>query len=177
MLFRHRAPATTIAERFRAGSAEFEIGREQGVHVLKVSAGMERSIELLHSLAQHLPPLVDFSIECLRSKRRFLGEALNLVEVRETIARLKGLLVASGGVELTVFNAEDQLVLSPMLDLWIYSRTDRWAYLLVGEELEQVERIAPRRWSVGRDEFAGAIELVSAVEKAAERLTLRAVQQ
>ncbi len=103
------------------------------------------------------------------------GPSAGLPEVRETIARLKVPLVQSGGVDLSVFTSEDQLALSPMLDLWIYSRSDRWVYLLVGEGLEQVERVPPRGWSVGRDEFTGAPELVAAVEKTAERLTLRLV--
>ncbi len=173
MLFRHRTPPTTVATRFRADAAVFASSVERGLHVARVAAPMARSIELLHALSEQLPPVVDFSVECLRSQRRFVGDGLSLPEVRETIARLKVPLLASGGVELAVFNAEDQLVLSAMLDLWIYSRTDRWVYLLVGEGLEQVETIAPRGWSVARDEFTGAPDLVAAVEKAAERLTLR----
>ena len=172
MLFRHKTPPTTVAARFRPDAAEFSSSIERGLHVVRIAAGMARSIELLHVLSGQMPPLVDFSLECLRSQRRFVGDGLNLGEVRETIARLKVPLMASGGVEMAVFNAEDQLVLSAMLDLWIYSRTDRWVYLLVGEGLEQVETIAPRAWSVARDEFTGAPDLVAAVEKAAERLTL-----
>jgi hypothetical protein len=175
MLFRHRTPATTVANRFRADAAVFETRQERGLHVVRVAADMERSIELLYGLAEHLPPVVDFSVECLRSKRRFLGEALSLPEVRETIARLKVPLLASGGVELAVFTSEDQLVLSPMLDLWVYSRTDRWVYLLVGEGLEETAALPSRGWTVGRDEFTGAPDLVAAVEKTAERLTLRLV--
>jgi len=173
MLFRHRTAASSVANRFRPGAAVFETRQERGLHVVRVGAGMERSIGLLHDLSGQLPAVVDFSVECLRSKRRFVGEALSLPEVRETVARLKVPLLASGGVELAVFTAEDQLVLSPMLDLWIYSRTDRWVYLLVGDGLEEVESLPPRGWSVGRDEFTGAPDLVAAVEKTAERLTLR----
>ena len=58
--------------------------------------------------------------------------------------RERGLAVRSGGVEPAVYTADDQLVLSPMLELWIYSRTDRWAYLLVGQGLEQVTRVPER---------------------------------
>ena len=173
MLFRHEPPPTQVADRFRAGEAVFATSVERGLHVVRVAAPMERTVELLHALTEQLPPVVDCAIDCLRSKRRYVGEGLSLPEVRESIARLKVPLVASGGVELAVYTAQDQLVLSPLLDLWIYSRTDRWAYLLVGEGLEQVEGIEPRAWSVGRDEFAGATELVDAVEKTAERLTLR----
>jgi hypothetical protein len=175
MLFRHEPPPTRVAERFRSSEAVFSAGMERGLHVVRVAAGMERSVELLHALTEHLPAVVDCAIDCLRSKRKFVGEGLSLPEVRETIARLKVPLVQSGGVEVAVYTAEDQLVLSPLLELWIYSRTDRWVYLLVGQGLEQVDAIEPRGWTVRRDEFVGAPDLVAAVEKTAERLTLRAL--
>lgn len=174
-LFRHRTPTTRVAERFRSGEAVFSIEMRDGLVAVRVGAGMEQSVELLHALTEHLPPVVDCAVDCLRSKRRYVGEGLSLPEVRESIGRLKVALVQSGGMELAVYTAEDQLVLSPMLDLWIYSRSDRWVYLLVGEGLEQVESVPPRGWSVARDAFTGAPELVLAVEKTAERLTLRVV--
>lgn len=175
MLFRRNPTPTHVASRFRAGDAVFSVRTEGGVTEAQIGAGLDRSVELLHALTEHLPPVVDCSIECLRSGRRFVGAGLSLPEVRETIGRLKVPLVASGGVEFAVFTADDQLVLSPMLDLWIYGRTDRWVYLLVGEGLEQVDVVPPRGWSVRREEFAGAAELVMAVERTAERLTLRLV--
>jgi hypothetical protein len=175
MLFRHETPPSVIGDRFRSADAVFSAGIERGLHVVRVGAGMERAVELLHALSEQLPPVVDCAIDCLRSKRRFVGEGLSLPEVRESIARLKVPLVTSGGVELAVYTAEDQLVLSPLLELWVYSRTDRWLYLLVGEGLEQVEAVPSRDWTVRRDEFVGARDLVAAVEKTAERLTLRAL--
>jgi hypothetical protein len=175
MLFRHKTSPTTVADRFRPPEAVFASSIERGLHVVRVGAGMERSVDLLHALAEQLPPVVDCAIDCLRSRRKFVGEGLSLPEVRETIARLKVPLVASGGVELAVYTSEDQLVLNPMLDLWIYSRTDRWVYLLAGEGLEQVDEVPLRAWRVTRDEFTGAPDLIAAVEKTAERLTLRLI--
>jgi hypothetical protein len=165
----------SVAARFGSGEAVFSTRVERGLQVVRVGAGMERALELLHGLAEHLPPVVDFAVDCLRSNRKYVGEGLSLPEVRETIARLKVPLLASGGVELAVYTSEDQLVLSPLLELWIYSRTDRWAYLLVGAGLEQVDEVPTRTWTVGRDEFAGASDLVATLEKTAERLTLRLV--
>lgn len=173
MLFRHEPPPTRVAERFRVNEAVFAATVERGLNVVRVGAGMDRALELLHALAEHLPPVVDCAIDCLRSKRKFVGEGLSLPEVRETIARLKVPLLASGGVELAVYTPEDQLVLSPLLELWIYSRTDRWVYLLAGQGLVQVDQVPPRGWTVARDDFTGAPDLVAAVEKTAERLTLR----
>jgi len=172
-LFRHRTPSVSVAARFSDSGAVFRSAKEGDLYVTNIAATMERSVDLLHSLAEHLPQVVDLSIECVRSGRRFVGQGLSLPEVRETIARLKVPLVQSGGVELTVYTAEDQLALSPMLDLWVYSKSDRWVYLMVGEGLEEVAVIEPRSWHVARNEFAGAPELVGAIEKTAERLTLR----
>lgn len=175
MLFRHDPPPSRVAERFRSGDGVFTVAADGGVQVVRVATSLEHSVDLLHALAEHLPPLVDCSIECVRTKRRYVGEGLSLPEVRDAVARLKVPLVASGGVELAVYTDEDQLVLDPMLELWIYSRTDRWVYLLVGAGLEVVETVPRRSWRVARDEFTGGRELVDAVEKTAERLTLRLV--
>jgi len=174
-LFRHRTPTTRVAERFRPGDGVFAVRARDALHEVRVGVGMERAVDLLHALAAHLPPVVDCSIECLRSKRRYVGEGLSLPEVRESIARLKVPLGQSGGVEIAVYTSDDQLVLDPMLDLWVFARTDRWVYVLVGEGLEQVDAIAPRVWTVPRGEFAGAPDVLFAVEKTAERLTLRLV--
>jgi len=96
MLFRHRTPPPTVATRFRADAAVFSTSIERGLHVVGIAAGMARSIELLHALARQMPPVVDFSVECLRSQRRFVGDGLSLSEVRETIARLTVPLLSSG---------------------------------------------------------------------------------
>jgi len=72
----------------RSGEAAFPASVEDGLHVVRIGAGMERSIELLYALTEHMPSVVDCAIDCLRSKRRYVGEGLSLPEVRETIGRL-----------------------------------------------------------------------------------------
>jgi hypothetical protein len=159
--------------RFHPNTDLFVFRQEGGVHVAEVSAERERTVELFHALLDEMPGEVDFALECLRTSRRYVGEGLHRVEVDEAVARLKVPLVASGGVEVAVYTNDDQLSLSPMLDLWIYSRSDRWLYLLLGHGFEESVELPRRTWTIARSEFTGAPEMVGAVTAAAERLTLK----
>jgi len=117
---------------------------------------------------------VDVVLEDLRSGRTWKGEALALPDVREATARMKQLLARFGGVEMSMFTAEDQLTLNPHLELFIYSRTDRWLYLLEGKGLEEQRRVRTKSWKLSRQQFPPAPDLVNAVTAAAERLGLQA---
>lgn len=175
MLFRTRDDSLSAQSRFQPPADLFAFRKEGDVHVAEVSAGLERAVELFHSLTGEMPPVVDFALDCLRTSRRFVGQGLQLAEVEEAVARLKVPLVASGGVEVAVYTEEDQLALSPMLDLWIYARSDRWLYLLLGQGLEEAAELPRRSWSLARGDFTGAPGLVEAVTATAERLTLTLV--
>ena len=159
--------------RFRPTNDVFVLRREGDVHVAEVRTSPERAVELFHELTEEMPETVDLALSCLRTGREFVGEGLHLSEVTDTVARLKVPLAVSGGVELSVYTDEEQLCLSPMLDLWSYAKSDRWLYLLIGRGLEEVAELPPREWSVGPGEFTGAPELVDAVTATAERLTLK----
>ena len=174
-LFKPRPAAVDPARRFRTSAEFFTLRKEKDVYVAAVRAEPERAVDLFHALTEQMPPQVDLSLDCMRSGRRYVGEGLQLSEVTETVARLKVPLVASGGVELSVYTNEEQLCLSPMLDLWIYAKSDRWLYLLLGRGLEETDVLPPRGWVVKNEEFTGAPELVEAVTSTAERLTLRLV--
>jgi len=60
-----------------------------------------------------------------------VGSDMALPDVRDAVARLKVPLSTYGGVEITLFTPEDQLTLTPQIELFIYSRSDRWMYLLI----------------------------------------------
>ena len=126
-------------------------------------------------MTELLSPAVDVYIDDLRSGRKWKGEALPLPDVREAIARLKLLLARFGGVELSVYTPEDQLSLNPHLELFIYSRSDRWLYMLEGRGLEEQRGCAPKSWKINRQSFPAAPDLVNAVAAAAERLALQRV--
>ena len=172
MFFRGRQPEATVWRRFRSGMDSFSFMTEDGVHVAHIVANAERVVDLFHALTELLPPAVDVFVEDLRSERSWSGTQIALPDIREAIARLKQPLSTYGGVELAVFTAEDQLTLTPHLELYIYSRTDQWLYVLKGKGLEEVRRVRGKSWRLTRSQFAPAPELVSALAQAAERLAL-----
>jgi hypothetical protein len=174
-LFKARPARDAGSARFRPDADLFSVRQEEGVYATEVRSSPEGAVDLFHELTEQMPGVVDLALDCLRTGRRYVGESLQRHEVTETVARLKVPLVASGGVELSVYTGDEQLCLSPMLDLWIYAKSDRWLYLLMGRGLEEATELPPRTWSVAPNEFTGAPELVDAVTQTAQRLTLKLV--
>jgi len=173
MLFRGRQPEASIWRRFRTAADGFTFAQEDDHYTAHVVANAERVVDLFYALSEHLPPAVDVVIDDLRSGRTWRGESVALPDVREQIARVKLILARYGGVEFTVFTAEDQLSLNPYLELFVYARTDRWLYLLEGKGLEERRVVRSKSWKVKRQQFPAAPELVNAIDAAAERLGLQ----
>jgi hypothetical protein len=171
--FKTRPVREAVGGRFRPAADVFAMRREGDVYVAEVRSSPERAVELFHELTEQMPEIVDLALDCLRTGREYVGEGLHLSEVTDTVARLKVPLAASGGVELSVYTGDEQLCLSPMLDLWVYAKSDRWLYLLLGHGLEERADLPAREWNVAPEEFTGAPELVDAVTSTAERLTLK----
>ena len=172
MFFRGRQPEASIWRRFRVSADGFTFSQEGEIYTAHVVANAERVVDLFYTLAEQLPPAVDVVIEDLRSGRSWKGEAAALPDVREAIARLRILVARYGGVELSVYTPEDQLTLNPYLELFIYSRTDRWLYLLEGKGLEEQSRLRTKSWKANHRHFPAAPDLVNAVTAAVERLGL-----
>ena len=173
MFFRGKQAEASIWQRFRPKADGFTFESRDGIFEAHATANAERVVDLFYSLAEQLPPAVDVCLEDRRSGRTWRGEALPRDDVREQIARLKVLLARYGGVELSVFSSDDQLTLTPYLELFIFSRTDRWYYLLQGRGLEKVSDVHTKTWKRPRAQFPAAAELVNAVQAAVERLGLR----
>jgi hypothetical protein len=173
MFFRGRQPEASIWRRFRVSADGFTFRQEEDLYTAHVVANAERVVDLFYTLTEQLPPAIDIVIDDLRSGRSWKSEAAPLPDVREAIARLKNLIARYGGVELSVYTAEDQLTLNPYLELFIYSRTDRWLYLLEGKGLEEQTRLRTKSWKTNRQHFPAAPDLVNAVTAAAERLGLQ----
>lgn len=173
MLFRGKQPEASIWRRFRASSDGFTFSEDDGVYTAHVVANAERVVDLFWTLSELLSPAVDVHIDELRSGRSWKGEALPLPDVRDAIARLRLLIARYGGMELSVFDAEDQLSLNAHLELYIYSRSDKWLYLLEGRGLEERTRLREKSWKMKRQAFPAAPDLMNAVGSAAERLGLQ----
>jgi hypothetical protein len=108
----------------------------------------------------------------VRADRKWEGQTIALPDVRDTVARLKAPLASFGGVEITVFTPEDQITLNPVLELFIYARSDQWLYILQGKGLEQRRAVRTRSWKLGRVEHPPAPELSEAVAESALALGL-----
>ena len=74
---------------------------------------------------------------------------------------------------MSVYTSEDQLSLNEHLELYVYSRSDKWLYMLEGRGLEELGRLRGKSWKIKRAAFPAAPDLVNALAAAAERLGLK----
>lgn len=176
MLFRGRQPEASVWRRFRSGTDDFTFTREESHYEARVIANAERVVDLLHALAEQLPPAVEVAFTDVREGRAWRGTAVALPDVRDAVARLKAPLAAYGGVEIAIYSAEDQLTLTPDLELYVYARTDRWLYILQGKGLAEATYVEPLAWQFDADALGAAADLSDAVAAAAERLGLEPQQ-
>jgi hypothetical protein len=173
MLFRGKQPEASIWRRFRASSDGFTFTEEDGVYTAHVVANAERVVDLFWTLTDLLGPAVDVHIDDLRSGRTWKGESLPLPDVRDAIARLRLLMARFGGTQVSLYTSEDQLSLNEHLELYIYSKSNKWLYLLEGRGLEEMPRVRTKSWKIKRQAFPAAPDLVNALAGAAERLGLK----
>ena len=173
MIFRGRPPEVSVWQRFHSGADAFTFSlRDDGVYEAHVGANAEHAIELMYNLSEQLPPAVDLFLEDRRANRIWTGEDIALPDVRNAIARMKIPLGTYGGVEITLYSPDDQLTLTPNLEVYAYARSDRWLYLLQGEGLEDYTEFDE---PVGRDQPwdpQPAPALSDVVAAAAQRLGL-----
>ena len=172
MLFRGRNPDVTVWKRFRSGVDGFTFTREGEHWEAYVGANAERVVDLFHTLSEQLPPAIDLVVTDLRSQTTWKGESVALPDVRDAVARLKVPLATYGGVEVALYTADDQITLTPQLELYIFARSDRWLYLLQGKGLEEKASLADRSWGSQAWDRAPAPTLSAAVSAAADRLSL-----
>ena len=128
------------------------------------------------TLSELMAPAVDVYINDARTKTTWSGQMLALPDVRDAVARLKMPLATYGGVEVTLFTSEDQITLRSQLELFIFSRSDRWMYLLNSMNLEERASLEERLWGIQSWERAPAPALSDAVAAAADRLGVKASQ-
>jgi len=171
--FRGRQPETSIWRRFRSGLDGFTFVQDTDHYAAHIVTSAERAVDLFRALLDHLGPAVDVAVEDRRGKRSWTGEQVARADVQDAIGRLQTSLAAAGGVEIAVYTAQDQVTLDAQLELFIYARSDRWLYLLLGLGLEERTTLPTRSWRVSRHDFEPAPELSDALEAAATRLSLR----
>ncbi len=162
----------TTSTRFRSSTDWFVQSVRDDIHVAQIGTNGERAVDLLHALAFHLDPAVDFVIDSVRDGSAWYGSLLALPDVRDAVGRLKLTLSTYGGVELSVYTPDDQLSLTSDLKLVIYSRTDRWLYLLEGMGLEERAALPSAVWRPLASTLIEAPELEASIAAAVERLAM-----
>jgi hypothetical protein len=172
MLFRGRQPDAAVWRRFRSGTDDFTFAMLDGHYEARVTANAERVVDLLHALCEELPPAVDVSVEDRRTGRAWAGADVALPDARAAVARLKAPLSAYAGVELSIYTVDDQLTLTADLELFVYARTDRWLYILLGKGLVEVPSLPAEAFYIQPEMLAPAPELEAALEMTAEQLGL-----
>ena len=172
IFFRGRQPESSIWRRFRTAADGFSFVKEPDYFVAHVVANAERTVDLFHALLEHMPPAVDVAMTDARTKRAWKGERLALPDVRDAIARIKAPLAEAGGIEIAVYTSEDQVTLNPVLELFIYARTDQWLYILQGKGLEERRAVRTKSWKLARQSFPPAPALEQAVGSMASALGL-----
>ena len=172
MFFRGRQPESSVWSRFRSAADGFSFSHDDDYYTAHLVANAERVVDLFVSLMEHLPPAVDVAITDARAGQSWKGESLALPDVRDALARIKTPLAANGGVEISVYTSEDQLTINPMLEMFIYARSDQWLYILKGKGLEERRLVRTKSWRGIRRDFAEAPELAQALAQLVATLRL-----
>jgi hypothetical protein len=172
VFLRGRNPENVVWPRFRKSVDGFSVREADGLFEVQVSTSADRAVDLFHALLEDLSPAVAVSIDDYRSGAKWEGDGVALPDVRDAIARLKLPLATYAGAEISVYTEDDQVTLTALLDVHLYSRTERWIYLLRGKGLVEHPRVRERSWRLGRGEFAAAPDMTLVLRAAAERLSL-----
>jgi hypothetical protein len=172
MILRGSEPEATVWTRFHPIGDGFLVAEREGIYEVRVAVNAERAVDLFQALLENFPPAVAVRVDDYRSGRHWQGEGIALPDVREVIARLKLPLATYGGVEFTVYSETDQASLTPHLELFLYSRSERWIYLLRGKGLVERRAERGRSWRLRAEDFPPAPDLAQALALATERLSL-----
>jgi hypothetical protein len=171
---RGRPPESSVWQKFRSGGDGFVFGTGAHGYEVRLQTNADRAVELFLALAEQMAPALDVWLDDCRVGQVWRGEALANADVRDAVARVKGALTTFGGVDVSLVAPDEQLTLTANLALYVYSRSDRWLYLLQGMGLRRVAGLRPRSWELRRGEFAASAEAATAVRLTAERLGLAA---
>lgn len=158
--------------RIRGNMDGFVFGRRRGVFEARIHANADRAIDLFLACFDHLPPALSLDVDDARSGDRWIGAELANDEVRDAVARAKLQVSRTAGMEITVFNEEEQLTLTPNLQVVVYAQSDRWLYLLQGKGLKRLHALPPRSWALRRDEFPPSPDAMRALSAMVLRLRL-----
>lgn len=159
-----------VWQRFRLPDEGFEFGEAGSLYRARIVAGSQRALSHFHALIGYLASSVSLRLQDIRPVdphqpretedeqvlagfASWQGDGLDQEKVRIAMHGARGVLAREGGVEVAVFDDEDQVSLGPNLDVFVYARTARWYPLLRGLGLVRYQAIPPRSWRLRPTEF------------------------
>ena len=163
---------SSVAKRFQRDTDWYVATDDGAIFTYQIHANSERVVELCYRLSSFLEPVVDMFIDDRRHQRVWEGSLRFLPDVREALGRLRWPLAAFGGVELSLYTANDQLTLTSALTLVIYSRAEHWPVRLAAEGVVSRKEAPPPVWQPSAVPLVDAPELEAALVLTAERLAL-----
>ncbi len=161
--------------RFRPANDWYVVGQRGPLVECVVWSTAERLLRVYLSLLEHLDGEVDIAIESARDTQSWRGEMRSLADVRAALTPLQRPLVLHGGVEVSVYTADEQLTITPALGLVIYARSDRWVYLLDAMGFSERPEAPTADWRPERAPIADAPTLRAAVAQVVQLLALEPV--
>ena len=167
-----RRESSEVAARFHREAEWYVASTLRELHVFRVHANSERVVELFLRLSTNLDDLVELVIVHERDGLSWRGTTRFLPAVREALGRLRWPISSYGGAEISLMTEDDQITLTPYLELVIYSRNARWSERLDGEELPRRERAPSPVFDPRAVPWAPAPALSKALAAAVERLNL-----
>lgn len=171
--FKDRPVGGSIWQRFRTAAEGFTVLHEEGkVWEWHVVTNAERVVKTFADLVGELPDVVSIDITDAHADRSWRGERCDRVGVLGAIAPLREQLVAHGGVEITVFGDDDQITLNPVMEIFVYAKTNRWTEILAGTGLVEERLVRTQSWKLRRSGLTPEPALSDAVAAAAESLRL-----
>ena len=171
--FKDRPIGGSLWQRFRAAPEGFTVLHErEDLWEWHCVASAERIVGLFADLLAHLPDTFALEIADAHADKRWAGKDCDRAGVLGALALFRAPLVAHGGVELTVFGDADQITLNPVLELFLYARSERWTEILRDTGLAEERMVRTSSWKLRRSGLSPAPELSAAVARAAESLRL-----
>jgi hypothetical protein len=174
MFIRGRERVAEVWRRFHLPQEGFVLTEHRGLFEARIVANADWAVDLFLLLSERLSDTVCVSLEDVRADRRWSRGSLPLAMARDAALRLRKLLVANAGLECAFYDDDDQITLSPHLEVFVYGHSDRWFYVLRDLGLERHRTLALRSWHLARHEFPPAPALEPALAEIVERLGLEA---
>jgi len=164
--------SSDVARRFHRDSDWYVTSQTRDVQVYRVHANSERVVELFLRLTVYLDDLVELVITHERDGVAWRATTRFLPTVREALGRLRWPLASYGGAEVSLITDEDQITLTPLLELVIYSRHERWGARLETEGIFLRERAPKPLYNPLAVPWSPAPELSQALATVVHRLTM-----